>query len=194
MTIPLVGDRALPHGYAERITEIPPEMIAGQHLMLDWDASVTKHGHLRAENDIVDWLAEQSIIGLSIATANPLLQQARGLEGWQPRIYGTRLIRNPQTGRRKMTTKAHVSFYTDAACQEGLAPSQITLIDNSYLVGGAAAGRAGCRVILLQPLTNGIRPESTMLAHRVDRWRLGQIQQRLGRLTADSGLLLQKTA
>lgn len=184
MTIPFVGERALPHQIGGHITDVPSEVFEGQHCVLDWDASVAMHGHRQAEPEIVEYLGQQNFTGLSVATNNIFLRQARGLEDWQPTIYRPRFITNPNNGRIKFVIKAHVSFYLDLATQEEIDPTQITVFDNSYSLGAAAASQAGCRVILLDPLKSTSRPEYTRVGHKLDRWRLQTVQNQQQQLTA----------
>lgn len=193
MNLPLGGSATLPHHFAEHVTDIPPELLVDQHVMFDWDATLTKHGHFRPEPETVAWLGDQAFSGLSITTFNPLLRRAPGMDAWQPTVYGPRLIDNPDGGRRKLVTKLHLSFFTDAAEREGVDTSQVTVVDNTYTLGAQAASRAGCRVILVAPLKHTERPEQTRIGHWLDRMQLARDQRRLGYDTADR-LLLQKTA
>lgn len=194
MTLPRAGwpEPSLPHHFANHVTEIPPDLLTGQHVMFDWDATLVMHGHRQVERRTAAWLGNQAISGISIATLNPVLRQAHGLEDWEPAIYGPRVVTNPETGHRKPVTKLQQSFFEDAARQEGISPDQVTVIDNSYLFGAQAASRAGCRVILVAPLKHGLRPDNTRLGHLFDRWRLTRDRAKLGYDTAD-GLILQKT-
>lgn len=185
MSVIPLGKPALPHYLAPHVTATPSEMLDGQHLMVDWDATVTPHGSLYADAETVEWLGDQTIRGLSVVTSNFFLRHPRGLEAWEPHVYRPRFIPNSVTGKLKLITKVHTTFWYHAAQQEGLELEQITVIDNSFSLGAQAASHAGCRVILVDPLRNTERPEATRWIHKADRWQLGRVQDYLGRVTAD---------
>jgi len=154
------------------LQSVPDDMIRGQHLYVDLDASIKHHFSTQVNPDCAahlgSLLTREVIPSLSIATFNPRAKNVRGLEGIiaPEDIHVSERVR--LGGRVLWLTKFNVDYWYMLADKKGVSSDQMAVLDNSYVGGLRAAWKAGCDVIKLEAMHRTPVPEGARLIQLAD--------------------------
>lgn len=166
------------------LQSVPDDMIQGQHLFVDLDASIKHHFSTQVDPECAahlgGLLTREVVPSVSIATFNPRAKNVRGLEGVvaPEDMHGSQLVR--LAGKLIWLTKFSPDYWHMLADKKGISTGQMSVLDNSYVMGLRAAWKAGCDVIKLEAMHRSPVPQSARIVEQLDE----RIRQRSYLFTA----------